>query len=325
MATKSRKWIYPTLWLILMLWFFKTAINHNGNSRFNLSLAGALGNSSNYTIPHLSLYDYYLSLKDHSHQKTDPKLNEEEMSVNVSTSIKAAVIIETRRSAAIVPLVLHFSAVLGPDWPLIIYTSAENFGSFSTSAALLRHQRTGRIIIRSLVEGVYFPNWNSVSEFLTTPWIWKDLAPAEHILIFQTDSILCAASVRKVEDFFEYHLIGAPIARVWGEGYNGGLSLRRRSTILRILDEWEWATHPGPRPEDQWFYARYASRGLNKTAELIAFRMVELQDREIEEGVEGGIKLPSVEIARTFAVETIDYPNPLGLQYGLIQAASSYH
>ena len=26
------------------------------------------------------------------------------------------------------------------------------------------------------------------------------------------------------------------------------------------------------------------------------------------------VKLPSMEIARTFAVETIDYPNPLGLQ-----------
>jgi hypothetical protein len=47
---------------------------------------------------------------------------------------------------------------------------------------------------------------------------------------------------------------------------------------------------------------------------LIIYRMRDLEDREIEEGVEGGIKLPSVEIARTFAVETIDYPNPMGLQ-----------
>jgi hypothetical protein len=120
--------------------------------------------------------------------------------------------------------------------------------------------------------------------------------------------------VRKVEDFFEYNFIGAPIAPVWGAGYNGGLSLRRRSTILKILDEWEWATHPGPRPEDQWFYARYSLKSFDKDAGLIVSRMRELQDREIEEGVEGGIKLPSVEIARTFAVETIDYPHPLGLQ-----------
>jgi hypothetical protein len=40
----------------------------------------------------------------------------------------------------------------------------------------------------------------------------------------------------------------------------------------------------------------------------------ELKKKELEEGNEDGIKLPSMEIARTFAVETIDYPNPLGLQ-----------
>ena len=44
---------------------------------------------------------------------------------------------------------------------------------------------------------------------------------------------------------------------------------------------------------------------------------MELQELEIEANVElddeGAINLPSMEIARTFAVETIDYPNPLGV------------
>ena len=45
-------------------------------------------------------------------------------------------------------------------------------------------------------------------------------------------------------------------------------------------------------------------------------RMKDLQAKDLDDGVkEGLIKLPSMEIARTFAVETIDYPNPLGLQY----------
>ncbi len=43
--------------------------------------------------------------------------------------------------------------------------------------------------------------------------------------------------------------------------------------------------------------------------------MEELAERDEQEGREDGIKLPSMEIARTFAVETIDYPTPLGLQY----------
>ena len=46
-------------------------------------------------------------------------------------------------------------------------------------------------------------------------------------------------------------------------------------------------------------------------------RMRELQTAELEEGIEsaadGAISLPSMEVARTFAVETIDYPHPLGV------------
>ncbi len=43
-------------------------------------------------------------------------------------------------------------------------------------------------------------------------------------------------------------------------------------------------------------------------------RLGEMRQAEEEAGVENGIKLPSMEIARTFAVESIDYPHPLGLQ-----------
>lgn len=43
--------------------------------------------------------------------------------------------------------------------------------------------------------------------------------------------------------------------------------------------------------------------------------MKNLMERDIAAGIEDGVKLPSLEMARTFAVETIDYPNPLGLQY----------
>jgi hypothetical protein len=47
-------------------------------------------------------------------------------------------------------------------------------------------------------------------------------------------------------------------------------------------------------------------------------RLSELRAHEQKEGIEDGIKLPSMEIARTFAVETIDYPHPLGFQSVLL-------
>lgn len=241
---RSRKWTLPALWVILAVWFLKANYfsNHSSDS------------SSTSSSPNSPLKTSLL------HNPLNPLGSTElpqAIAANVSTSSKVAVIIETRRSGNIVPLILHFSAVLGPTWPLVIYTSAENFGSFSTSAALLRHQRSGRIVVRSLSEGVWFKNWDSVSAFLTSHWLWEDLAPAENILLFQSDSVLCSNAVRSVDDFFDYDLIGAPIDPRWGVGYNGGLSLRKRATVLRVLDEWSWATKPVPYPEDQWFYARY--------------------------------------------------------------------
>jgi len=45
--------------------------------------------------------------------------------------------------------------------------------------------------------------------------------------------------------------------------------------------------------------------------------MKDLQAQDVSEGIEpeadGAINLPSMEVARTFSVETIDYPHPLGV------------
>jgi hypothetical protein len=111
-SAQSRKWILPSLWLILVIWFLGRTLNH---SKYAEKLNIFSGNGT-FDGTKAQLYEYYSSLR-HSKNKTDSHLEEKWMTVNISTSNKVAVIIETRRSGGIVPLVLHFSAVLGPDWP----------------------------------------------------------------------------------------------------------------------------------------------------------------------------------------------------------------
>lgn len=103
---------------------------------------------------------------------------------------------------------------------------------------------------------------------MTKSWLWESLAPAEHILIFQSDSMLCANAARSVDDYLEYDFVGAPIASHLGKGYNGGLSLRKRSSILRVLEEfnWEETKKEGDRFEDQWFYNRYVYSSLHSVS-----------------------------------------------------------
>ena len=239
---KLRNRICFALCLLVAAWSVRGVFPHSSYAK------AAAANWANITFS--SLTHYNTSLSD------TLDLTSGNSSANISTSIKVAVIIETRRSGNIIPLILHFSAVLGPTWPVLIYTPAENFGSFSTSAALLRHQQSGRIVVRPLEGGVWFPNWDSVSSFLTSSWLWENLAPAEHILVFQSDSMLCSNAVRSVDEFFEWDFIGAPIDPKWGVGYNGGLSLRRRSTVLKILEEFEYKSKLRTRAEDQWFFRR---------------------------------------------------------------------
>lgn len=165
-------------------------------------------------------------------------------------------IIETRASGAIIPLVLHFATVLGPDWPVVIYMIAENYHAFSNSHALRRYQASDCIVVRVLAVEIYFFNWALVSWFLTRKTMWEDLVPAENILVFQNDAILCSNFVRSVEEFFEWDIIGTPVAPYFGEGFNGGLGLRKRSSTLRVIEEFEWGNYGGMRAEDQYFFKR---------------------------------------------------------------------
>lgn len=174
---------------------------------------------------------------------------------------KVAVIIEDRPKPNLVPLVLHFSTVLGPTWPIIIYTSAETTAHFSTSQALLRLIHTGIVQIRQLPSTILFEKSDSVSSFLTQSWLWEELEPAKFVLLFQTDSVLCSKAARSVEDFFDYDFVGAPISTsMWADGgYNGGLSLRKRESFLRVTKEFDWIenTNQQLRYEDRWFYDKY--------------------------------------------------------------------
>ncbi|RDL34347.1 uncharacterized protein BP5553_07475 [Venustampulla echinocandica] len=224
-------------------------------------------------------------------------------SSKIPASKNVAVMIEDRALGNIVPLLLHFASVLGPEWPIIYYTSVI---SHPNSTAFRRAVEEGRISIRPLPKGVEFAKHQSVSEFLTKPWLWEQLAPAGHVLMFQADSIICSNSEIRIEDFLEYDFVGAPIdvpitpPDGHGEGYNGGFSLRNRSMILDIVNTFSWqgekeegkitqapcvTQEPCLKFEDQWFYHKMK---------------------------ENGARLPTKEVASKFAVETIWNDRPLG-------------
>ena len=215
---------------------------------------------------------------------------------------KAAVIVENRRLDNLIPIILHFSSVLGSEWPIHIFTSERNTGIFQASVPFQRNVAAGRFHVRALPPEASLTTHASVSSFFTGPWLWEQMAPAEHLLLFQADSILCSNSQLKVEDFLQYDFVGAPVdsARGLGMGYNGGLSIRNRSLLLEITqsNDWQVERHGDHSQgnvdyEDQWF-----SKKL----------------RELPPKPDGspGANLPSPETAMRFSVETMWFDRPLG-------------
>ncbi|CAJ2510141.1 Uu.00g060410.m01.CDS01 [Anthostomella pinea] len=210
---------------------------------------------------------------------------------------RVAVIIENRPLENLVPMMLHFHSVLGPAWPIILYTTVTSEEALLLSAPLSRAVAEGVIEIRHLPrEKAAFDSHRSVSLFLTDPWLWKDLAPYAKVFLFQADSIICSASWQRVDDFLEWDLIGAPIVHAFGRGFNGGLSLRSREVVLELVTRFSYENDsavPGAPAtmvfEDQWMYTR----------------MMQMAE-------EGGMRLPDEATASRFAVETIWEEEPLG-------------
>ncbi|KAK6533673.1 hypothetical protein TWF694_002606 [Orbilia ellipsospora] len=188
-------------------------------------------------------------------------------------SSKVAIITDTAFTNRHIPLIMHYNGVLGPEWPIIFFTSQAVYDeqlkptAENASAVWGRAVDEGRVQVRIIPDEFDLTSRKSVNRYLASRWLWEQLAPAKHVLVFQADAILCANSYKTVEDFFEYDFIGAtlaPNARL----YNGGLSLRNREMIMKLFDEGhdfakeiDEGTYRGG--EDVWFSRKFGERGAN--------------------------------------------------------------
>ncbi|KAM0272916.1 hypothetical protein ACHAQH_008500 [Verticillium albo-atrum] len=201
---------------------------------------------------------------------------------------KVATITDTFFAPHLIPLILYFHAVLGPSWPIVFFTSqstydehfSPNASSESTSAIWRRAVDAGSIETRIVSPEFNLTTRKGVNLYFSHPWLWEQLAPAKHVLVFQADAILCANAHRSVDDFLQYDFIGAPLSDT-RKVYNGGLSLRNRTMLLDVLnggnDWWtDWntkGTEYGGHGEDVWMSILMRGKGANMPSieEALAF------------------------------------------------------
>lgn len=213
---------------------------------------------------------------------------------------KVATITDTQYNERLIPIILHYHAVLGPDWPIVLFTSKEVIKnhldpkSNKTSATWRSAVEDGRVQVRSIPDKFNLTSRYGVNVYLSSPWLWEQLAPAHHALLFQADAILCSNSPHRVDDFLQYDFVGAMMG-LESKLYNGGLSLRNRTMMLDILNEGEnWERFCKERKteeqgEDFWFSKLMDKRGGNLPKQKV-----------------------SAQFALQYGYQIDDYPHPVG-------------
>ncbi|EQB57282.1 hypothetical protein GCG54_00007391 [Colletotrichum gloeosporioides] len=178
---------------------------------------------------------------------------------------KVALLVENRPNPILAPLMLHFISVVPPDWRFRFMGSIDSVRSINQSVAIREQVAAGKLDLTYIPSNMSTAGQEMISRFLTNLWLYETvLQPAEWLLVFQTDSILCANNRQNINDYLEYDWIGAPWNPGGRWGGNGGLSIRRVSAMIDILRNQKRVD--GSEPEDVWLAERLAHRPGSKVA-----------------------------------------------------------
>jgi hypothetical protein len=142
-----------------------------------------------------------------------------------------AVIIEPRRHKALSFVLENFLNNLSDNWSVIIMHGNKNEDYVNDIIKNDLDSFDERITTVNL--GVDNLTINDYNELLKDKDFYNKI-PTELFLIFQTDSIICNDYSDLINDFMKYDYVGAPWEDAVG---NGGLSLRKKSKMLEIIEK----------------------------------------------------------------------------------------
>jgi hypothetical protein len=195
-----------------------------------------------------------------------------------------AVIVEPRRHNALEYVLNNFCENLSDEWGFIIFHGTENYDYIINIIENKLSEYKNRFV--NLIDlGIENLTINEYSNLLYKLDFYEKI-PTETFLIFQTDTLINPTYKNLINNFIEYDYVGAP----WSAGFalddkgnylhvgNGGLSLRKKSKTIEILKQFS----PNDNAYEDTFFSKY-------------FKIM-------------NYNIPSVEIAKTFSIETIFNP-----------------
>ena len=124
---------------------------------------------------------------------------------------KLALLIEDRPLGHLAPLLQHMISVVPSDWRFLFLGSKESLNQTSSSIATQLHQKSGKLTLREIPENGTNPIRELTNRLFTDGKFYQEYTdPAEWLLVFQADSMLCAQSELSLDDWLRYDWVGAP-------------------------------------------------------------------------------------------------------------------
>lgn len=205
---------------------------------------------------------------------------------------KFCVIVEPRIHSLLIPVIKNFMVLLkNKGWGLMIFHGNKN------QSMLIEHLNEWK--------NVYYINLkiddldrNQYNYLFTTPELWNTIyqVGGRHALLFQTDCLLLKDNL---DEYIKYDFIGAPWKKPMHNlkyGFNGGFSLRNVETMIRIVSNCLPVSYEDKDTEK--------ITGIANEDIYFAYHI---------SNNEGFFDIPSIEIAKSFSIETMYHDGPVGL------------
>lgn len=143
-----------------------------------------------------------------------------------------ALIIEPRKHKALEFVLKNFLMNLNNDWSIIIFHGNLNKEYVQNIVDTKLSKYKKRITLKSIHKDNI--GTSEYSKLLTSRSFYKQI-PTEIFLIFQTDTMIIPKNRDNILKYLDYDYVGAPL--IHGNVGNGGLSLRKKSKMLEIIDK----------------------------------------------------------------------------------------
>jgi hypothetical protein len=185
---------------------------------------------------------------------------------NKPTYKYTAIIIEPREHKALNYVLTNFYNNLSDEWQIIVFHGNNNI-DYVKNIINNNKFNTNRIkLINLKVNNLTIPEY---CKLFYNKWLYDNI-PTETFLVFQTDTLICPQHKDLIYDFLKYDYVGAPwdanmmkdIINVYGGKDpvgNGGLSLRKKSKMLEILNKYSTRHKEGWLINEDVFFSVHAN------------------------------------------------------------------